>query len=1047
MSTRSVVVEVRAPVTASRQGLARVEVASDEPLRDGGTWVGAQLVRQLTDGPGVEPLRAEVLEVEGTRGRLYVEVEPQADIAAGPARLYPFDFLAAPYRLVTSSACLALRPRLVQRLAAARGELHAGTVGRGEGAWGHGWGIVWGPPGTGKTWTLGQRVAGLLEDPSERVLVVSTTHKAADQAALELGRAARERGVPIGSLLRVSHTLADAELRAEGLAEMLPVQDPRLAEQLAAHRDVLRDVRDPWRRAAARRGARHLRSLVPGLRQLVWEPSRRALVTTVHAGLGLVVSDEVHDALAEGHMPFTTVVVDEAGLVSRAAAAALSLLASRRTVLVGDPRQLSPIARAARSRSRAVVRWVARSALSHLDNHDEVAHVDRLHTQRRMHPDIRAGVDALQYGGRLRDDEAVTTRPWPDAGRLAGLPRLLWIPVDRVAGVSLREAASQRGPGGSRIREGTRRVLDRLVEVLPELARQEVLAISPYRAQAAALDRWIARRELRWTASTVHAQQGAQADVVLFDTVHASSTNWQADEWCRLVNVGLSRARHLAVLLATEAEVMGQPWMRPLRPHLVAMVPGRGGLRSVEVRGVQGDLFGAQRGTDRMGDAPPSKGPTATGTVPATRASSAGGKGIGEGLGAQIAERRRLRSVLSREQQVLVDRELSDAGPRLVRGVAGSGKTLVLARWAARALHGMGVPEVAIVYANAALGPLLRRMVDEAWVEIAGGAVPWDRVHFLHIAELLTDLRRALELPAPCERWNYDAQAAEVLSAVPEPEPRFDAVLVDEAQDLGHHALRLLVQLARPRGDHRPVMIFYDNAQNIYGRSTPRWRELGLDMRGRSDVMRESFRTTRPILELALNVCHALRPLGQDPDMRELMRERLLTEVRHGDRVWWQAHYAPVDGQAPVVSLYDTRQEELDAVLEQVRRWVRDEGVRPDDIGVVVLRKEDGQALAGDLCEAGIPACYASSGALGHALAAPDARVHVSTAHSYKGYDVEVLLVVGATRFHSGDRVFVETLYVALTRARTVLHVTGTHDGHPALVEAWRTVSAEPPAR
>ncbi len=43
------------------------------------------------------------------------------------------------------------------------------------------------------------------------------------------------------------------------------------------------------------------------------------------------------------------------------------------------------------------------------------------------------------------------------------------------------------------------------------------------------------------------------------------------------------------------------------------------------------------------------------------------------------------------------------------------------------------------------------------------------------------------------------------------------------------------------RHNSRSVNIFYDNAQNIYGRGTPTWSELGLGMRGRATVMKESF--------------------------------------------------------------------------------------------------------------------------------------------------------------------------------------------------------------
>ena len=54
---------------------------------------------------------------------------------------------------------------------------------------------------------------------------------------------------------------------------------------------------------------------------------------------------EYREMIERGQAPFTTVIIDEAGLISRAATAVLSLLASRRVILAGDPKQLAPISR------------------------------------------------------------------------------------------------------------------------------------------------------------------------------------------------------------------------------------------------------------------------------------------------------------------------------------------------------------------------------------------------------------------------------------------------------------------------------------------------------------------------------------------------------------------------------------------------------------------------------------------------------------------------------------------------------------------------------
>lgn len=132
-------------------------------------------------------------------------------------------------------------------------------------------------------------------------------------------------------------------------------------------------------------------------------------------------------------------------------------------------------------------------------------------------------------------------------------------------------------------------------------------------------------------------------------------------------------------------------------------------------------------------------------------------------------------------------------------------------------------------------------------------------------------------------------------------EDRCNALFIDEAQDMGPSMLRLLLSLVqqndRADPNSRAANIFYDNAQNIYGTGTPKWSEYGLDMRGRSTVMRESFRSTKPTIEFAVNV---LDHLSETEEHHELIDLGLLKEVMRGDESWLEVAFNQVGGPKPL---------------------------------------------------------------------------------------------------------------------------------------------------
>ena len=400
-------------------------------------------------------------------------------------------------------------------------------------------------------------------------------------------------------------------------------------------------------------------------------------------------------------------------------------------------------------------------------------------------------------------------------------------------------------------------------------------------------------------------------------------------------------------------------------------------------------------------------------------------------LGNQRAKRKELRPVLSHEQERLCGLEL-DGKPRLVRGVAGSGKTVVLAHWlmqTVQRLSNESSVRIWAVFANRSLQSLIGESIVSAWESATGGkSFPWDRVELHHIKEILEVMLPEVGLSSASFKFEYDQAAEAYLDRKPmsEVSPRCDALFIDEAQDMGPNTLKLLSSIVRKTDaedeNSRSINIFYDNAQNIYGRSTPKWSDLGLDMRGRSTVMKESFRSTRPITEFALNVLYRLQPPESNPDHKELVARGLIERSTRNGADWWNVRFNQIDGPKPEFRRYASLEQEFEAIGDYCRELIEDQGVQPSDICLLYngsnipnwLKKKTLPRLAGMGVELSVQTNKPFERSSNVLLA--------TTSHSYKGYDSEIVIVPGVDQYKAqGKGVLANNLYVAMTRARSVL--------------------------
>lgn len=441
---------------------------------------------------------------------------------------------------------------------------------------GHPTSILWGPPGTGKTFTLAQLTAALVRE-GKRVLVLAPTRVATDTVALAIDTALDAAGV----------VRQDSDVLRTDLPELYAAfsqRGPRLMAWALADAQWQRTAASYHRERASLLASRQraddaarseLDQQLGELRTLHEEARRRykehqdGLVS----GAKVVCATLRQNQARLWHAGFDQVLVDEASMVSVSDAMHLLVTSSTPILFAGDHKQLGPISVAAgRGRegkvgtpaSEAARHWLGQSILEFLDSHLVRLGLRRvmLDEQSRMNAELCAVVSAQMYDGKLRAIDA------PEAGLRPLLP----------AGICLMD--SDAPPRWLRPWDQLGRPTDpytateRSAAVAVGLARElagrghTVVLAAPYRSQASLLRRGTGDLQTLVRAGTVHRLQGQEADVAIYDPTKPHQY-WpdKSREAPLMVNVAASRAKRAFVLCN------GRRWLEQselLRGYLVA---------------------------------------------------------------------------------------------------------------------------------------------------------------------------------------------------------------------------------------------------------------------------------------------------------------------------------------------------------------------------------------------------------------------------------------------------------------------------------------------
>lgn len=363
-------------------------------------------------------------------------------------------------------------------------------------------------------------------------------------------------------------------------------------------------------------------------------------------------------------------------------------------------------------------------------------------------------------------------------------------------------------------------------------------------------------------------------------------------------------------------------------------------------------------------------------------------------------------------QQEQLARSLSD-GHRVIHGVAGSGKTMILgyrAEYLAQASKPSSKP-ILILCFNEPLGVKLHAMMQAKGLD--------DRVHVRHFHRWCHEQIKAFGQTMPGRGAHFfDDLVDAVIRGVERnqiPSGQYQAVLIDEGHDFAPEWLKLVVQMVDPTSNN--LLVLYDDAQAIYQRSSLKFtlKSVGIKAvgRGYSTILKINYRNTRQILQVA-----------------SLVAADLLTGDEAGDDEDKIPRLHPIscgrDGEPPLIINLPSLRDEADAIADQLAS-AHKEGHAWGDMAVLCADWKTRDLCAKVLRQRGLP--LENRVSTGDFDPGSD-KIKVMTMHASKGLEFPVVALPGVGHMPApgeDEKEAAQLFYVAATRAtlRLVLGVGG----------------------
>ncbi|MEI6209848.1 MAG: 3'-5' exonuclease [Desulfuromonadales bacterium] len=358
-------------------------------------------------------------------------------------------------------------------------------------------------------------------------------------------------------------------------------------------------------------------------------------------------------------------------------------------------------------------------------------------------------------------------------------------------------------------------------------------------------------------------------------------------------------------------------------------------------------------------------------------------------------------------QQEQLARSLGD-GHRVIHGVAGSGKTLILGY---RAEHLAKVSKAILVLCYNKV--LARRL--EYWMQVKGIS---DKVHVHTFHSWCLKQLKAYNIPLPPKAGNdnefYDDLVDTVIHQVDRqmiPAGQYDAVMLDEGHDFRPEWFKLIVQMVNPCTNS--LLVLYDDAQSIYDtrkKGKFSFKNVGVQAQGRTTILKVNYRNTNEILDFAAGFARQLLT-QEDADEDGVPRLAPVSAGRHGTK--------------PLLIKLPTMRAEADEIAQRLKEANR-KGIAWQDMAVLYWDAHDKNELFGALKAQHIYVVGKNS----ISFAGNSNKVRMLSIYSSKGLEFPLVAIIGSRIVEQAktDPKIAQLLYVGMTRATSQMIMTVKED-------------------
>ncbi len=409
--------------------------------------------------------------------------------------------------------------------------------------------FIWGPPGTGKSYTLAAIIMALHKMKDERTAVCCLSNVAVDQLVNKVVDIieVKEPNMPRGEFYRAGRTQDEKLIETEFLypddeeSRILRLKIKLANTKLEKYRHSNKQFTDE---------AIKIKAKLKDAREELKEHTDY-LISKVKVVFSTIANFVLNSRLKDAD--FDNLIVDEASMLAQPQLIALARKVKKRIILVGDFQQLSPITTAGVPILRDNVFKLCGIDIEHTDH----PALHQLLNQRRSNPKLVEIINHSFYDDRLNAENSmyssiVARSPYSECA---------------VGMYSVNDGSVRFTRGGTRQNTANAEAVMKLLDIFSQDEEEtfSIGVITPYTGQVSLLKaRFIEKSynidfQDRVKIGTVHTFQGSESDVIIFDMVDCSKFEkgkttyfgkiYAGEQGEQLLNVAISRAKHKLIVV------------------------------------------------------------------------------------------------------------------------------------------------------------------------------------------------------------------------------------------------------------------------------------------------------------------------------------------------------------------------------------------------------------------------------------------------------------------------------------------------------------------